>query len=445
MQSIRIAFKNVLGQMNRTLLLGGAIAFGFFVFTIINGFTNGLIRTVEENFSNTFGGHIYVSGTEVSSRGNEIFIIRKPQTIYEALPIIEDQVLSYNTRSSANTSLIFGNAEENQNLIGVDFNQEKEFLDSLNFVEGNANDFLANELGVLLPEDTFEDLGIEVGESVIIKTTTINGQQNVGDGIVVGSIVSEESFGTSSGYIHIATLNNLLDMSSDQFQTLNIYLKDIGVIESATDVLHKELSSLAETEPRDSDDGEDRMQNHIMRMMGFSQLNSVDESERWSGTKFSLSTLNDRMDNVMALISIMDIIGLVIFFVILSIIMVGVMNSYRMVMLERTAEIGTMRAMGIQKGGVRDIFIGEAFFIALGGAIVGLVLSFLFMAGVSLYEFSSSHFTLFLRQGHLQFAIAASEIVGNILTLCLVSIASVYLPARAAANLKPAEALRTSY
>ncbi len=430
--------------MNRTLLLGGAIAFGFFVFTIVNGFTNGLIQTVEDNFSNTFGGHIYVSGTEVSDRGNEIPIIRDPQAIYNALPVIEDQILSYNTRSSANTSLIFGNTEENQGLIGVDFNREKEFLDNLSFVEGSASDFLANELGILLPEDTFEDLGIEIGESVIIKTTTINGQQNIGDGIVVGSIVSEESFGTSAGYIHIATLNNLLDMTADQFQTLNIYLKDISAIETVTDALHKEISSFAETEPRDSDE-ENGMQNNMMRMMGFSQLNSVDESERWSGTKFSLSTLNDRMDNIMALISIMDIIGLVIFFVILSIIMVGVMNSYRMVMLERTAEIGTMRAMGIQKEGVRNIFIGEAFFIALGGAIVGLVLAFLFMAGVSLYEFDSSYFTLFLNQGHLQFAITTSETVGNILAICLTSIASVYLPARAAANLKPAEALRTSY
>lgn len=444
MQSIRIAFKNILGQMNRTLLLGGAIAFGFFVFTIVNGFTNGLLQTVEDNFSDTFGGHIYVSGTEVSDRGSEINIIRDTQAIYNALPAIEDQIFSYNTRSSANTSLIFGNFEENQSLIGIDFNQEVGFLDSLSFVEGSANDFLANESGILLPEDIFEDLGVEIDENVIIKTTTINGQQNIGDGIVVGSIVSEESFGISSGYIHIATLNKLLDMSPDQFQTFNLYLKDLSVIESVTDALHKELSSLAETEPRNSDE-ENGFQNNILRRIGFSQLNSVDESERWSGTKFSLSTLNDRTDNVKALISIMDIIGLAIFFVILGIIMVGVMNSYRMVMLERTAEIGTMRAMGIQKGGVRNIFISEAFFIALGGAIVGLVLAFLFMAGVSLYEFDSSNFTLFLNQGHLQFAITTFETVGNILVLCLTSIASVYLPARAAANLKPAEALRTSY
>ena len=54
------------------------------------------------------------------------------------------------------------------------------------------------------------------------------------------------------------------------------------------------------------------------------------------------------------------------FVVILIIITVGIINSYRMVMMERTAEIGTMRAMGVQREGVRNIFLWEALFVALG-------------------------------------------------------------------------------
>jgi putative ABC transport system permease protein len=142
----------------------------------------------------------------------------------------------------------------------------------------------------------------------------------------------------------------------------------------------------------------------------------------------------------------MQNLSLGIFVIILGIIMVGVMNSYRMVMIERTAEIGTMRAMGVQKAGIRAIFIWEAFFIALGGALVGLVLAFLVMIGLGLINFGiSSTFSFFLNQGYLQFSVTGGEIFRNILLICLMSIAAVLIPARAAANLKPAEALRASY
>jgi len=75
MQAIRIAFKNVQRHFKRSLLLGGAIGFGFFIFTLINGFTNGLSTTVESNFTDLFGGHVYVTGSEVSERGSQINVV----------------------------------------------------------------------------------------------------------------------------------------------------------------------------------------------------------------------------------------------------------------------------------------------------------------------------------------------------------------------------------
>jgi putative ABC transport system permease protein len=115
-----------------------------------------------------------------------------------------------------------------------------------------------------------------------------------------------------------------------------------------------------------------------------------------------------------------------------------------MVMIERTAEVGTMRAMGVQKAAIRNIFIWEALLIALGGALVGLVAAFLFMGGMGLLSFDTTAFSFFLDQGRVRFAVAVFETLGNVVLLCLMSIAAVYIPARAAANLRPAEALRAS-
>ena len=66
---------------------------------------------------------------------------------------------------------------------------------------------------------------------------------------------------------------------------------------------------------------------------------------------------------------------LIILIVLFVIIMVGITNTFRIIMFERIKEIGTMRSMGMQRGEVRNLFLFEALFIALGGAIAGLALA----------------------------------------------------------------------
>lgn len=444
MQSLRIAYRNVLRQAKRTALLGGAIAFGFFIFTLLNGFTGGLLENVSENFANISGGHIYISGTEVSSLGSEISVIRDTASAETSLTALQDQILSYNTRSSARTTVIFGSKQATVNLEGIDVIQESDFIDSLKVAEGSKKAFLSNVSGILLPKDVLIDLGIEVGERVVLKTTTINGQQNVGDAVVAASLLSQNFFGppaaTTIGYSHISMLNSLLDMDSNQYQTLNLYLNDLGAIDAATNTLVTTLAQTAKVEPR-----EERSVLPNPNQLGFGGLSRVDETERWQGTKFNVTNLNDNLEGVSALVGIINGIGLVIFSVIILIIMVGIMNSYRMVMIERTAEIGTMRAMGVHKTGIRNIFIWEAVFVALSGVLTGLILALITLAGLSLMNFSTDNaFSLFLNQGHLRFKLSFLGTLGNIVIICMMSVVAVYVPASAAARLQPAEALRAS-
>jgi len=52
---------------------------------------------------------------------------------------------------------------------------------------------------------------------------------------------------------------------------------------------------------------------------------------------------------------------------------------------------------------------------------------------------------MFLLHGHLNFELAPGTMVRNIMLVCAMSLASVYIPARAASKLEPAQALRTTY
>ena len=164
-------------------------------------------------------------------------------------------------------------------------------------------------------------------------------------------------------------------MEPGQYQTLNITLNDLGQLGPATTALYNELDRPRRSQHRRN--GERRAWGRF----GLGSTTSVDEADRWSGTKFTVTNLNDATSELTTLVGVLQTAALVIFLIIVSIIMVGILNSYRMVMIERTAEIGTMRAMGVQRAGIRNIFIWEAFLIALGGALAGLVAAFAVMGG----------------------------------------------------------------
>ncbi|MEM7734728.1 MAG: hypothetical protein AAF267_02975, partial [Deinococcota bacterium] len=77
------------------------------------------------------------------------------------------------------------------------------------------------------------------------------------------------------------------------------------------------------------------------------------------------------------------------------------------------------------------------------GALVGLLIAGLAMLLISSINFgTASTFSLFLNQGHMRFILPTVTTLRNIVLICGMSAAAVYLPARAAAQLQPAEALR---
>ena len=74
---------------------------------------------------------------------------------------------------------------------------------------------------------------------------------------------------------------------------------------------------------------------------------------------------------------------LVLFFIIL----IGVINTLRMTIRERTREIGTVRAIGMQKKDVRNSFILETMFLGLFSAIAGTGLLFWPCSGFHILKF----------------------------------------------------------
>lgn len=141
-----------------------------------------------------------------------------------------------------------------------------------------------------------------------------------------------------------------------------------------------------------------------------------------------------------ALNLISGIAGLVLFFIIL----IGIINTLRMTIRERTREIGTIRAIGMQKSDVLFMFIFETVFLSLFSSLIGTILAFLAMWGLSTIPIDAgeSPMGMLLENGRLFFAPTAYGTVGFIFIIVGIAVGTTFLPARRASNLPAANAMR---
>ncbi|MFW6254200.1 MAG: ABC transporter permease [Chitinivibrionales bacterium] len=131
---------------------------------------------------------------------------------------------------------------------------------------------------------------------------------------------------------------------------------------------------------------------------------------------------------------------LVLFFIIL----IGVVNTLRMSVKERTREIGTIRAIGMQRNHVRWLFVLEATMLSFFASLVGTAVAFVVMWALSLPTINpgDNPMGMLLVSGHLHFVSSAMSIAWFVVLICLITAVTAYFPARRGGNMQPSDALR---
>ncbi len=440
MKLLKIAARNVNRQKRRSSLLALAMGFGMMIIILVSSFTAGLIETSQESFSSMLGGEIYISGEiqlESGRIGGRIENTAAPEAV---LSRFGENIEAYHKRSSVTGSFIFGSKKTGGSLYGVDLEKEHEMLASVQLLEGSL-EAARQDKGLILSESVIEEIGAALNERVLFSFRTVTGQANVGEFTIAAIIADGASLGLNGlAYADITALNPLIGLEKEEYQSVSIRIKDISEMERLTTAMEGTLAGLAPVKVEEADDGGFGPAGHGPMAAFFSN----GEEEDWEGTRFTVRNLNDYLSFVTEIVDILNMVGYGLFVCLLLITMVGLMNTFRMIMIERTREIGTMRAIGLLQKDVHRLFLLESLMLSIRGIIAGTAGAIAVGGSVSLITFSGENrLSLLLRNGHIHLSPSFGTIAAAAVLLTAISLLAAWLPARKSAALQPADALRS--
>jgi ABC-type lipoprotein release transport system permease subunit len=348
------------------------------------------------------------------------FVIEQADKLYKLLT--PEIAVIYGTVSA-------GKVNENATVLGF-FNSKDEmdlFKKNITIQKGDIPDAKYGKKA-LIGSKFAERLGIKAGDSFKYTYKTKFENKTIENLYTVAGVFKTKS---------IPADNVILLNENDFYKT---YLENLpepvnessgAYIPKKTDALYSVFSPEWKLLPRTSD--AETLQKKLMDM----------QKTKWKGPWLDVRTMYESASQVIKLENALRLITLIAVIILFFIILIGVINSLRMTIRERTREIGTVRAIGMQRKDVRNLFIIETLLLSLFACIAGIVLGIIIMKLTGLITINTnSIFSILLVDKHLYFTPDAGSIIGNVVLILLISGFTAFFPARRAAKLSAADALR---
>lgn len=428
-QLFLIAFRNLLQHSKRTLLLGGAIAGVTALLVFLLCLSSGVHKTMLESATTLSTGHINVGGFYKVTAGQSAPVI----TQYRKLEAIVRRTLPdldfIAPRGRGWAKMVSENSSMQVAIGGIDITREPGFRRVIHVDQGNLED-LSKPNTILIFQEQAKKLDVKVGDNVVISAQTTRGVNNTVDLRVVAIAQDIGIMSAWNVFMPDDSLRQLLQLNADTTGALQIYIKDIGRIPQDLDLLRKTFA----------DEGFILMDREAKAF--WQKFDSVNR-EDWTGQKLDLTTWEEEMSFFKWTIAAIDGLMYVLIVVLLIIIAIGIMNSMWIAIRERTREIGTLRAIGMQRLRVLIMFVIEAFTLGVfgtcSGAVLGLVLVGILNA-LHLHVPKGAQF--FLMSNTFQLAVQPVHILSGmaVITGCATLIS--VIPSVHAARMKPISAMQ---
>lgn len=162
-----------------------------------------------------------------------------------------------------------------------------------------------------------------------------------------------------------------------------------------------------------------------------------DRKEKKGEEDFKVQTPLQALSAINTILNVVNLIVIGIATISLLIGGIGIANTMYTSVLERTKEIGTLKAIGAKNNHIMILFVIEAGLFGLIGGIAGAIF------GISLSYLVSSSANNYFGQNILAFSISLPLLIGAIMFSLVIGIVAGLIPSYQASKMKPVDALRS--
>ena len=492
-----IAWRNLMRHRGKSIVIGIILFMGSILMTVGNGFISGMQRGLEQNIVEGFTGHLVLVSDK--QEGDNVILDMMGKTVEPISNISTiDSVLA--TQSYIDKWLPIGknmamaiNEEGGMPdyvyITGVDFDRyQKFFKGNMTPIQGRL--LKPGEVGVLIPtgwqkqfcqytnlwfncencpldtaaippeikknmsdlvvknsvvymgmnaENTTTD--IRLGVKGIIKYRSLNN--------IWGSfpIVDIESYRTCMGYFSKANQSapvskTAMGLLSVDEKNIESFFSDAGGSES----VNQEKISIVDTSRKD--DINDGIYNLVLvKLKNGSKINQATASLNNLAKKDKLGLRAIPWNKAAGMLGSMAILVKVVLFTFVMFIffvaIIIIINTLTMMAIERTTEIGMMRAVGAQKGFISSMFFAETALLSFVFGGIGIGVGVIVIRILSLLKLTSNNDFIQIIYGGdtLQPFLSFGDLAMVICQLIFVTLIAMAYPIIAARRITPLEAV----
>jgi putative ABC transport system permease protein len=435
-----VALRNVFRAKKRALLLGFALALVAMLFTLLRSVSSSISARMIESATTLSAGHVNVGGfSKIRKKGADAVLSGREKLLGDIKTLVPEATLIVD-RNRGWGRIISQASSLNAGLSGIDTTQEERFFKSLKLAEpseygkpeGARGDFeeMAKPNRALIFAAQAKKLEVGVGDMLTVVIEASGGANNTVD-LVVAAVAADIGFMSNwNVFVPKETLLNLYGFDKDTTGAAMVYLPNPDKADEVRKRLAEKLPKM----------GYDVMAHDPNPF--FMKFDKV-MGESWLGQKIDLTIWRDEISFVAWITTALDFVSFAVVAVLGVIIGGGIVNSMWMSVRERTKEIGTMRAIGAQRGYIVRLFLLEAFLLGLVSSAVGSFLGIVLIATVNLMDIpvTNDGVRLFLMTNEMRFVWGWGQMVFAVAVFSVLSALAAIVPSLKAAKMSPVEAL----
>lgn len=358
---LSLARRNLLRNRRRSLVTLASIAIGVAAIALFAGYTKAMYRGLRNMaIHGEMLGHVSINKAGWYEQGKlqpGKFVITENEfakidgIVREVLPraILIPRAVLDGLVSNGRSSTIFI-------AYGIDPRELQVLLGPLGGVyRGLSAD---RSSGVSIADGLGALLGLDIGTEAVVLVSTNSGQANAAD-IVVVDRVNTGNTATNDKFIlmPLALVRSLKDIGKGA-EWVSLLLQ-VPPASSSVDAGIRALFTTASA----SDAEVDAAKSALRRRFEAAGLSL--EVHGWRDLSIYYNQVKRLYDIIFALLLA----------IVVTVVALSVFNAMSMSVVERTREIGTLRAIGLRRSGVLRLFVAEALLLAVVGSMVGVGIS----------------------------------------------------------------------